>query len=299
MVDSVEPRDRLIHIADLHFWEIVWNPLRLMSKRLIGNFNVVVNRRRRFIMDRAEEHADAVAATGATQVLLTGDFTSTSLDVEFEMARAFVEGLAQRGVHPHVLPGNHDVYTFAAERQRRFEKHFAAFLPEGGYPARVVLPGGTPLLLIPTVQANPLSARGDVKPETLERVRALLDACGEGPVVAASHYPLLPRTAAYVSSFQRQLGRASALRDVLGSARRPLVHVAGHVHRFSYVQDAAFSMLRHLTTGAFFRTGLDGREGEFSEIRVTDIGFQVLHHICRAGWARRARQPGGPQDDVP
>ena len=80
--------DRLVHIADIHFWRVTLNPFRLVGKRALGALNVLLRRRRDFAMERAEQFADAVAATGINAVLLTGDFTSTSLDEEFALARA-------------------------------------------------------------------------------------------------------------------------------------------------------------------------------------------------------------------
>lgn len=282
--------DVLCHIADLHFWKVVTNPLRLLNKRFLGNLNVWLRRRHEYKMEHAEAFADAVAATGNRRLLLTGDFSSTSLDEEFERAAKFVEGLRARGLAIHLVAGNHDVYTFEAQRAGRFEQYFARYLPAAGYPACVTLPGGTPLLLIPTAQPNWITARGFVSPETVDRVRALLAACApETPAIAAAHYPLLPRTEAYASSWQHRLGGAESLRALLGGSGRRVLFVAGHVHRFSYVRDAEFPNLTHLTTGAFFRR-IEGAEydGEFSEIHVDDGGFAVLRHRHAESWIREA-----------
>ena len=34
------------------------------------------------------------------------------------MGRAFVDGLTRRGLNVHLMPGNHDVYTFESVRAR-------------------------------------------------------------------------------------------------------------------------------------------------------------------------------------
>lgn len=292
MSDTEQPRDSICHIADLHFWRVVRNPLRMLNKRFLGNLTVCLLRRHRFIMAHAEPFADGVAATGVQHVLLTGDFSSTSLDEEFAMATAFVRGLRQHGLEVYLVPGNHDAYTFEACRKKRFERHFAEFLPEGGYPARITLPGGTPLILVPTAIPNALSSRGLVSRATLETVRALLDACSAGPVLVASHYPLLFRTASYGSPRQHRLRNAGALRELLGTCGRPVLHVAGHVHRFSYVRDADYPSLSHLTTAAFFRANpRQNRDGEFGEIQVSDDAFQVFRHCHEGAWVRRAMAP--------
>jgi len=286
--DKEQPRDTVCHVADLHFWKVVTNPLRLLNKRFLGNLNLWLRRRREFNMDRAEPFADALAATGITQVLLTGDFSSTALEEEFAMAAAFVRGLRRRGLEVALMPGNHDVYTFEACRKGHFERHFEEFLPKDGYPTRLVLPGGTPLILVPTAVPNPLSARGRVTRKTLEVVRALLDDCPAGPVLVAAHYPLRHRTAHYASPPQHRLRNAAALRELLGKSDRRILYVAGHVHRFSYVRDAAFPTLEHLTTGAFFRENpRAGEHGEFTEIQVLDTGFKIFRHCREQEWIRR------------
>ena len=78
---------------------------------------------------------------------------------------------------------------------------------------------------------------------------------------------------------------AEALRAALGETGRPILYVAGHVHRFSYTQDDRYPGLQHLTTGAFFlqRQGQPER-GAFSVIRIDRDGFQVDWHERTDGW---------------
>ncbi len=287
---SEEPLDRLVQIADLHFWHVVKNPLRLMSKRFIGNLNVWLRRRHEFIMDRASEFAEAVAMTGIQTALLTGDFTSTANRREYDMARAFVDGLSRRGLHIELVPGNHDVYTFYATRKKRFESYFRDYLPPDGYPALQWLPGGTPLILVPTVTPNLLSSRGRVTEAEVDAVAALLERCP--PVVlVAGHYPILDRTYAYAQEPSHRLRNAQALREVLGASKRRILYICGHTHRFSYVQDGRHMNLAHLSTGAFFRRDKKaGIQGEFAEIHVLRHGFALFRHIHEKSWQRRAME---------
>lgn len=276
--------DRVAHIADIHFWRVVLNPFRMMNKRFLGNLTVVLRRKHEFVLEHAEPFADSVAATGVNAVILTGDFSSTSLPEEFERAAKFVRGLRNRGMAVHLLPGNHDVYTFESARRKRFEKYFAEFLPEGGYPALQRLPGGTPLILVPTVCPRHFSASGLVTRETVDKVAALLNECGPRVVVAA-HYPILSKTHGYASNAFRRLENAETLREVLVASRRKILYVCGHVHRFSYQRDAQSPDIEYLSTSAFFRRSREtGIDGEFAEIGIREDGFSVLRHIHRQKW---------------
>jgi hypothetical protein len=289
MPDLEQPRDRLAHVTDIHFWRIVANPLRMMNKRFVGNLMVLLKRRRQFVMSHAEPFGDAIAATGVPTVLLTGDFGSTSTDEEFELALDFVRGLRRRGLGIHLLPGNHDVYTFESCRARQFEKYFGEFLPKDGYPCVVTLPGGTPLILVPTVCPRHFSARGLVTPETVHAVRGLLDGCGPRVIVAA-HYPVLHRTHGYYSHPFRRLVNAMALRQAIGDSGKDILYVCGHVHRFSYARDAVFPAVAYLSTGGFFRHDRrQGTQGEFTEIQVFEDRFALQRHVYGNGWNRTAQ----------
>lgn len=291
--------DKLLHIADLHFWQVVVNPFRLLSKRFIGNVNVLLRRRHEFAMERAEPFAQALEQTGIRTALFTGDFTSTSTTAEFIMARGFVDDVVKHGFTVHLMPGNHDIYTFEARRAQRFQQHFAPYVPEDGYPARVALPGGTPLVLLAMARPNILSARGAVTQDDIRRVKQHLDAIDAGPVVVSGHYPLLNKTAGYDLKPAGQLRNGEALRRALGASGKRILYVCGHVHRFSYENDPDYPTLSHLSTGAFFRkSARDGLAGEFSELHIAaDGAFTVFRHTFRKEWLRAAI--GLPEQKIP
>ena len=285
--EQAAPRDALLHVADLHFWEVVRNPFQLLNKRFLGNLNVALRRRHEFAMDRAAQYADQLAATGIRSVLFTGDFTSTSTEREFALAARFVEDLAQRGMTVLVTPGNHDVYTFEARRRGRFERHFAEYLPEEGYPARRTLPGGTSVVLAPTVRPNLVSSRGSISPAEVRAVSALLQDASD-PVIVAGHYPVLHRTAQYDAPPGRRLLNAETLREALGACGKRVLYVCGHVHRFSLTPDPEHPNVTHLSTGALFRRDRAGScTGEFSEIQVSGDEARVFRHVREQEWRRR------------
>jgi 3',5'-cyclic AMP phosphodiesterase CpdA len=284
MTDPGSPRDVIVHVADLHFWRLVWNPLRLMNKRFLGNLTVLLRRRREFMMRHAEPFAEAIANTGVKAVVLTGDFASTSTDEEFALGVQFVRGLRARGVVPYIMPGNHDVYTFEAARAKRFEHHFANFLPKGGFPVMFKLPKGTPLVLVPTICPRHLSSRGLVTPEAIRAVGRLLETCNS-PLIVAGHYPLIHKTADYSSNRFRRLVNTEPLRQLLGESGKRILYVAGHVHRSSYTRDPQFPTLEHLTTdGLFRRNRAAGIDGVFTEIDVRPDAFDIIRHVHTDDW---------------
>ncbi len=279
------PRDTLIHITDLHFWEIVKNPIALMNKRFLGNANVIYRRRHEFHMPQATVYGEHLASLGIRECLIGGDFTSTATHGEYRMGKDFVESLVRGGMNVHLMPGNHDVYTFESVRTRRFHQYFGAFAPAEGYPSRIDLPGGTPLILAPTVCPNLLSSAGRITDREIAATRALVEACAEGPILVAGHYPMLHQTASYTSGRSRQLRNAEALRRALGETGRNILYIAGHVHRFSYTRDNQYPNLLHLTTGAFFlQRPKDPCRGAFSTIQTDEQGFSVVWHRFDADW---------------
>ena len=282
MTDST---DTLIHITDLHFWEVVKNPFALMNKRFLGNANVFYRRRKEFHMGQAAAYSAHLAKLGISECLIGGDFTSTATPREYEMGRAFTDDLVRRGMRVHVMPGNHDVYTFESHRARRFESYFGDYAPSGGYPHATALPGGTPLILVPTVCPNFLSSAGRISNTEATQVRRMIEACPAGPVLVAGHYPVLHKTAGYTSGRSRQLRNAEALRAAMGETGRDILYLAGHVHRFSYTQDAGYPGLRHLTTGAFFlKRPTEICRGAFSTIQVAGGQFHVAWHTFDQDW---------------
>jgi len=274
---------RIVHITDIHFWHIVWNPFRLLNKRLLGNLNVALRRHREFVISQAQNYVEVISDLGASAVLITGDLTSTALDEEFSMAHDFLLSLREKGMQIWVLPGNHDVYTFESCRKKRFETYLKDFIPPEGYPTTISMNGEKPLLLIPTAKPNILSARGFVQPSTITWVAEQMTSLNKEPILAAAHYPLLPNTSTYHSAPSHRLRNADKLRKALAQSGKRVLYISGHVHRFSFTRDDNYPNLAHLSTGAFLRHDPDkGTEGEFSEIIFNENEVHVRRHVCKA-----------------
>lgn len=275
--------DRVIHITDLHFWAVSLNPALLLGKRALGMANLVLRRRRHFRTELAERFARDLAATGVKTVIAGGDLSTTSLDGEFLAAAAFLDRLKELGMRVYAIPGNHDVYTFSSARRRLFERRLGAHMPGADLPARVLLPGGTPVVFVPTSGPNVLTSRGRILAGEIDRAAALVADAPAGPVLVAGHYPLLPRTAAYAQGWSHRLARADALRRALGGTGRTLLYAAGHVHRFSLTRDPDWRAMTHLTSAPLFYHGR-GQSGAYSTLAARPDGFQVWKHLFDGEW---------------
>jgi hypothetical protein len=98
---------------------------------------------------------------------------------------------------------------------------------------------------------------------------------------------VLHRTYSYTTSPGRQLRNAEVLREALGKTGREILYIAGHVHRFSYVQDRDYPNLRHLTTPAFFlESHQEDIKGAFAEIQVEGSEVSVFQHRHKESWER-------------
>jgi len=279
------PIDSFIHITDLHFWELVLNPFRMMNKRFIGNVNIFLKRRHDFAMGNADIFADHVASLGIKNVLVTGDFASTSTPLEFHRGKEWLEGLERRGLTPTVIRGNHDVYTFESVRKKRFESFYEPWLVNEKQPSTTTLPGDTKIHWISTVCANWFTSRGQVTPADVDKLVETFGAV-DGPVLVAGHYPILENAPGYVVNHNRGLQNAEMLRKALGKSGKEILYLHGHVHRFNYSRDPDYPNLKHLSTGAFFRIAEEtNSHGEFSEVHVHSDYVQIVRHrIDSNGW---------------
>src|SRR5579871_4764227 len=112
-----QPLFRFAHISDLHFSNITFNPAQFLSKRWIGNGNLIFSRKHVFCSNHLPELATFFKELNIDAVLITGDLSSTSLHSEFARGKAFIDSLKQH-FKVFTLPGNHDHYTKRAYKKR-------------------------------------------------------------------------------------------------------------------------------------------------------------------------------------
>lgn len=276
---------RFLHITDLHFWNVVYNPVYLCNKRVLGNLNLILRRRNYLHTGRAESFIQLLGTLQIDAVLIGGDLTTTAMPGEFSQAAVFLKQISAICPNLYLLPGNHDVYTFESCRKKRFETYFGEYAPAMQDPVVSRLGDGLSLFRIPTVRPNLVSSRGSVTPAQLERTREMITGTGGCASIVLAHYPLLRSSPGYTLGAERRLINAGELREAVGQSPVPVLYLAGHVHAFSHVADPVYKNLTHVTSSALFY-GRKGREGGFTEIEVEGAAFTIIPWYYRDGWTR-------------
>jgi 3',5'-cyclic AMP phosphodiesterase CpdA len=221
---------RIVHISDLHFWHITLNPLRLMGKRFLGMGNLILNRARAYKMGVMPALVQRVQELKPDHLLVTGDLTTTALDEEFQAARRALAALPQNPSFLSVVPGNHDRYTRESERDRIFERYFAEFAPSPSYPWLKQIGPDTVVLGLDPCHSNPISARGTISAQQLQKAEQLLEKAGPNAkrLLVACHYPVaLP--AGIIESRGHGL-RGSRHMQAFLARYSPALYCHGHIH---------------------------------------------------------------------
>lgn len=115
---------RIAHLSDPHFSKITLNPNQFLSKRWMGNFNLILFRNQAYQTKHLWHLPELFETLEVDSAFITGDFSSTSLDEEFLEGKEFVNAFKNRGINTFTLPGNHDCYTKKAQKENSFFRYF-------------------------------------------------------------------------------------------------------------------------------------------------------------------------------
>jgi 3',5'-cyclic AMP phosphodiesterase CpdA len=254
---------------------------RLLSKRILGMGNLILNRRRVYRMETMAAVVDRIGALAPDHVLITGDLTTTALEEEFELVRGALEPLRPSGATLSVLPGNHDRYTAESARLRLFERYFGEFAPAPEFPWLKRLPGELDLLAFDPTHPNPISAEGTILPRDLERAGALLDQARPRRLLVACHYPIaLP--VGIVEGRGHGLRGIHLLQEFL-RRRGPSLYCHGHVHASWAFLPQSLPTTLCIDAGATLKRRRAGVTASFVEIAADGRGVEVRRHRLRLG----------------
>jgi len=276
---------RIAQISDFHMTHLTWNPLRLLSKRILGNLNWLFFRKDTF----SEAHLDPLPALfkklGVDLVLLGGDFSTTSLTEEFEKAAQFVQTLELPWL---AIPGNHDKYTYRSCRDQRFYRYFTNKRPtiaheveffnlkEHGIEVHKIAPKWRLIALDTSVATNPYSSEGIVTEKLQEYLEEVLQLIPQDEsILLFNHYPFfqndMPR---------RSLKRGVALQEQIKRHPRIKLYLHGHTHR-NTIADLQVSGLPIVLDGG---SCCAGDKASFNVIDLANEGCSIAAYQWNGQW---------------
>ena len=221
---------RIVHLSDIHVWQIAMNPLRLLSKRSVGFFELITGRAKRFRLERLDEVVAYARDLKPDHVLITGDLTTTALPAEFRTARRELQALLTDPGAATVIPGNHDRYTSGSVRYKQFEATFGEFAPPGPYPWLRPLDDRTAILGLDPTRSH-LTARGYLPPAQLAAAESLVADPATRPerLIVACHYPVEAPPGYERELDKKRMKNAPDVRAWLRTIG-PHLYCCGHVH---------------------------------------------------------------------
>lgn len=273
---------KIIHLSDIHFWQIAFSPRDVFSKRIVGTASLLLGRGRRFRLERWNDVITRIQRISPDHVIITGDLTTTASVDEFNAARNGLMPLLIRPGKLTVVPGNHDRYTGEAVRGRRFESAFEEVLPEREFPWIRKLDDETAILGLDATRSD-LTAQGFMPPRQLSAAKALIPSAADRPrrLLVASHYPLTAPPLYYWELVNKRLVNAEELGRWLATIG-PHLYLCGHVHVSWAFQPPDVPNQMCLNSGApLLRDPIGYRPPGFLEIDLNGDGVQVQHH----GWS--------------
>ena len=223
---------RVAHVTDVH-WMVPPALSDMNFKRVLGTANLYVRGRR---LDFSDEVQGALMAhlleLAPELIIVTGDLTAQALPREFEKARAALQPVANQ-IPVFVIPGNHDVYTYEAQREDRIRTVFGDWMGDAsGAITRLDCGQVTCLGMDPNRPMYVRSSGCLPEDQLISLAEALNDPALAGRfVILCIHYPLLDRRGAVYDGTNHGLINARALIDVLKRAPlRPDMILHGHEH---------------------------------------------------------------------
>jgi 3',5'-cyclic AMP phosphodiesterase CpdA len=247
------PNYRIVHISDIHFWRIPWNPFEWYGKRVLGLTNLILRRARKFRLEAIPELLEAIETDHPDHLVVSGDISTTSLESEFlEFKKAFQDWL-QNPTAATILSGNHDRYTRGAMRNKTFEGHFGEFCGGGKDPFLKSLTDGLVLLGLDPCCPDPIFARGLATPQMADQLRSLVETCngnGTKTILLVCHYPAEVPPEHEEHQRGHELLGANLVLDALRPSQVPVYWLHGHIHHPWRFRSPSVPHIVYLNPGA-------------------------------------------------
>ncbi|MBS0625759.1 MAG: metallophosphoesterase [Verrucomicrobia bacterium] len=276
---------RIAQISDFHFTRLSWNPFRLFSKRILGYINWLTARHNVFSEEILEPLPALLKELEVDLLLLGGDFSTTALPQEFEVAARFVKKIS---IPWTAIPGNHDVYTYRSYRNKIFYRYFknkrepiehpADFFTLAEHQIEVKRLDGTYWLISLDVAraTNLYSSRGHFSEKLEERLHEVLSLIpSESSILILSHYPFFQ-----TDVFRHTLKGGEKIEAILKKDPRIKIFLHGHTHRntIADLQPSGFPLI--LDSGSCTQTD----RASWNLIDLNSEGCRVENYRWKQGW---------------
>lgn len=246
-----------LHVGDLHFWGYSKNPLVYLGKRALGSANLLLKRSRAFRIELAPQLAARLQGEcpSAQHLLLSGDFSTTSLPIEFASASEAFLHLLPQGLQAHVVPGNHDRYTGADHRKKPFEEHLIQRLAPAQKPfpfVEILAPGVACVGLDATTRNGLLGSHGLLKPADLLMLESWWAEHGSSilQLIILCHFPPEAPLDLIHRDRGQQLRGGEALVQWISRLNIPVLFCHGHYHQRWLWRSPVTENLVYLNAGA-------------------------------------------------
>lgn len=219
---------RIVLLGDIHFYRLWFAPWHLLSKRMLGHTNLLLNRRKVFRHELFDLLVQKAAALNPDRVLLSGDLTTTALKAEFLDCAKALRPLTDH-VETVMVPGNHDRYTYSAHRSRRVDRLLEKICPPS-FPHVEALTERWDLLALDAAVPRWFNAKGRLGATQYEGVERYLDTVEKGRgVVVLCHYPCVVPMEVHEHA-SHALDEAGPLKTLLANCPARVVYLHGHIH---------------------------------------------------------------------
>jgi 3',5'-cyclic AMP phosphodiesterase CpdA len=225
----------IAHISDLHFSKVNFGLSQFLSKRWIGNLNLILNRSRVYKNSRPFTLIEAFKKQHISHVFISGDLSTTSSKAEFQLATELLEELKKHSIQVFLIPGNHDTYTKSAYKNKLFYQYFEDVSePSLGFNLKEhqvsasLLSKHWWLVKIDSTYPCPFyHSTGQYTTTINQNLRALLNKIPkEDHIILMNHFPLFQH-----ESSRRIMHGAEMLRYTISLYPNIKLYLHGHTHR--------------------------------------------------------------------
>ncbi len=226
---------RIAHISDLHFSNFSFRLDQFFSKRWLGNLNCIINRSDVLSTKRIYSLIDIFKKQKITDVIVSGDLTTTSSKAEFQQASNFIEKLKAEGLLTYLIPGNHDHYIPHAYKKKIFYRYFPSKqshvltynLKDEGVTAIRWKNRWWLVLMDTTLSTSFFSSNGYFSPLVEKHFLNLLkEVPPNEKILLVNHFPFFQH-----DQPKRRLKRGHILEKIIQNHPKIQIYLHGHTHR--------------------------------------------------------------------